>query len=73
MRPMCRVEELMTEGKVDANAEGEVMLLEGGPEDPMGEEPRSVDNGLGTRRTPGAGGGKPQGDCCALPAREPEF
>lgn len=53
--------------------EGEVMLLEGGPEDPIGEGPSSVDNGPGIRRTPGAGGGKPQGDCCALPAREPEF
>lgn len=70
---LFRVEELITVGKVDVNVEGEVMLLEGGPEDSIGEEPRSVDNDPGTRRAPGAGGGKPQGDCCALPTREPEF
>lgn len=71
--PPFRFEEFTTDEKVEVKGDAAMLLPAGGPECSAVDEPRSVDKGARPRRVPEMAGGKPQTDCCTLPARAPEF
>ena len=67
-----RFEEFTTDEKVELKGDAATVVA-GGPECSAGDATRSVDKGARPRRVPETGGGKPQTECCALPACAPEF